>query len=930
MGALFSTAAPAAPVAPAVPAALVGQPRRREPDAAVVVPAAKRARAASTVPVSASAPVSVSASVDAGVSVKARRKKRKVAVFLGYIGARYSGMQLNPGVLTIEEVLLAAFYRAGAVSDSNQGSLSKVHWMRAARTDKGVSAAGQCVSAKLECEVGGRIDPLLVDAINRELPPDIQVYGMLRTTAAFNARTDCHRRRYEYMFPVRLLGGINGPEKGAEGGGDPRVARLTAILRMYEGTHCFANFTDGLNASDDASKRFMISVTCGEPFLPPGSGIYYVTVTIFGQSFVLHQIRKMVGLALFVFLDHAPLEAIPVALCPNVKLPTPMAPSLGLLLDELLFDNYNVRQKSGLPVPVGCEPFKDVKLRFKMNRIYSKIAETERRERVMETWVRKCGQSLKYDAAEIMNLNAKFVLSDVGREEQRRAQVASLYRIVTKMSDFIPAPNGEQHIGGPSDTTKLATEVQRAFKERYGTPASFLARAPGRINLIGEHLDYNELPVIGIAIQFGTIIAGCLESSDGQIEISHLEADKYGSGRIRANGTCLEEAPVSAEGISVAPADANLDTEWLQYVAWGVKALVDSLKLNRRTTPSGGRFLVAGNLPRAVGLGSSSSLVTCSALACARMNRRRMPRQELALTAAEGERVGAGTRGGSVDHILSTCGARGAAIQIDFSPRIQTTQLKLPEEVALIAVNSGVVAQKGLDADIRAQFNLRAAECRVAAGLLARRIGTHLPNSVTTPGWLLHQARKTGKLKVKTLADLQPLVARAMPPSEVIGLKQAIAELELNEVEIRNRFLVGAPPAKEFAVGKRIAHVFAEASRVSQFRELLTDDDVSTAERIARMGKIFNESHCSLRDLYECSCPAVDALVLFSRECGAIGSRITGAGWGGYVISLVPLCGVGAFMTKMGHVYGTDAVQVVESTAGACVYAMQAQYNNRC
>ncbi len=99
----------------------------------------------------------------------------------------------------------------------------------------------------------------------------------------------------------------------------------------------------------------MIEVKCAEPFLPSGSGVYYVSICIFGQSFVLHQIRKMVGLALFVYLGRVSRNVIPVALSPHVRIPTPTAPSLGLLLDELYFDQYNTRHKSALPVPISMD-----------------------------------------------------------------------------------------------------------------------------------------------------------------------------------------------------------------------------------------------------------------------------------------------------------------------------------------------------------------------------------------------------------------------------------------------------------------------------------------------------------------------------------------------------------------------------------------------
>lgn len=838
-----------------------------------------------------------------------KRRKRKVAVFLGYIGEKYYGMQMNPGVITIEQVLLTAFHRAGLISDANKNSLPKVHWMRAARTDKGVSAAGQCVSAKLECEIGKAIDPALVAAINIHLPEDVEVYGMLRATSAFNARSDCHRRRYEYMFPVRLLGGANGSEKEVEkGAGDPRVAKLTSILRMYEGTHSFASFTDGLNGTDDAARRYMIRVQCGQPFLPPNSGVYYVTVEVYGQSFLLHQIRKMVGLALFVYLGHAPVETIPVALCPNVKIPTPMAPALGLLLDSLIFENYNARFQSVLDHPISVEVFGKAKDNFKLNRIYSKIAERERMERILENWVKTCNQKLQYDPENIANLHAKFVLSDVGREEQRKAHIASLYPIKKSLEEFLDCRD-EQYVS-------QAEFLKRKFLENYGVNPTFLARAPGRIILIGEHLDYNGLPVITAATTQGTMVAGCLDDTE-HIEVGHLESRKYATGWLRNNGLRM-----SSDSVKSSP---ELNENWLQYVSWGIKSFVGSLGTSQRTVSGGGRLMVGGDLPRAGGLASSSSLVTVSALVAARLNRKRIPKQDLALLAAQGERLGAGTRGGAVDHITSMCGVRGNALQISFTPNLRIAELPIPDGASLVAVDSGVTAEKGFDENVKRQFNLRAAECRVGAAILARRLDVYLAKSVTTPGQLLFHARKTSALGCKSVSALRERIASVMSSEEAITLEEIRRELTVTEVELQNRFLLGVE-ADKFEIGKRTAHVFSEAERVEQFASVLKDSNMESEAKLQRLGDILNNGQESLRERFESSCLEVDELITFCLESGAIGSRMTGAGWGGYTINLIPSGKVVQFLNSVIERFGDTAVVEVTPSSGACIYAIHNSY----
>lgn len=338
-------------------------------------------------------------------------KKRKVALFFGYLGDNYYGMQINPGVPTIEQTLLNALHATALISDANKDSLSRIFWMRSARTDKGVSAAGQCVSAKLYSHASWIENVDIVSSINRHLPSDIHMYGMMRATNSFNARSHCHRRRYEYIFPLRLLGGPNSPPSPSDTS-DTRLHRFNQILCKYEGTNCFANFTEGLSADNASAIRFIIKVCCGDPFLPEGSGLWYVPVKIYGQSFLLHQIRKMIGLALAIYLGHAPPATIQVALSPKVRIPTPTAPPTGLLLDCLLFDGYNTRHKSNLEVPLTVDTFADDKESFKA-RIYSNIAQKEREDRRLQTWVQKCGELVQFTPEHVLELHNNSVKSEV-------------------------------------------------------------------------------------------------------------------------------------------------------------------------------------------------------------------------------------------------------------------------------------------------------------------------------------------------------------------------------------------------------------------------------------------------------------------------------------------------------------------------------------
>ena len=125
-------------------------------------------------------------------------QKRMTAVQIAYVGSRYSGLQKNPGQETIEAELERALHKAGLIAECNFGDLHKVHWSRAARTDKGVHALGNIVACKL-------LAPPDVDVVamtNRELPEDIRVLDMKRVTKGFNAKNQAEGRRYQYLIPT--------------------------------------------------------------------------------------------------------------------------------------------------------------------------------------------------------------------------------------------------------------------------------------------------------------------------------------------------------------------------------------------------------------------------------------------------------------------------------------------------------------------------------------------------------------------------------------------------------------------------------------------------------------------------------------------------------------------------------------------------------
>ncbi|KAG0234067.1 tRNA pseudouridine synthase 1 [Actinomortierella wolfii] len=313
-----------------------------------------------------------------GEPKKKRLPKRKVALLLGYSGTGYQGMQVNPGAKTIEGELFKAMCKAGAVSEDNADDIKKVSMMRSARTDKGVHAAGNVVSLKMIVE-----DKDIVEKINKELPEQIRVFGYVRTINSFNAKVLCDSRSYEYLIPTYVF--LPRPENlpvsrpaNADGNAAPAaevvirddvpegsnvwdanvhistpeemeekrkyrippetLAKVREGFAAYIGTRNFHNFTVGHDFKEMTCNRYIMKFDVSDPMMIHGTE--WLSLKVHGQSFMLHQIRKMVGLIVMIIRTDTPLKLIPETFKEN-KINIPKAPSLGLLLERPHFGTYN-------------------------------------------------------------------------------------------------------------------------------------------------------------------------------------------------------------------------------------------------------------------------------------------------------------------------------------------------------------------------------------------------------------------------------------------------------------------------------------------------------------------------------------------------------------------------------------------------------------
>ncbi|XP_017035649.1 pseudouridylate synthase 1 homolog isoform X3 [Drosophila kikkawai] len=311
-----------------------------------------------------------------------RIKRKKSAILLSYCGANYYGMQRNPGMQTIEEELFKAMLKHKWITEDSFEQVQIACFQRAARTDKGVSAARQVCSVKLPEELD-------LEAFNADLPKQIRLFGVERVTKGFNAKDQCNARTYTYTLPTMAFASCE--EKIEDLHDTFRLSpelleKVRETLKLYEGTKNFHNFTSKKNFLDPSSKRFIMSFTSSEPFQSP-QGIEFVTLKVKGQSFMLHQIRKMVGLAIAIVRGNTTTESLERALTEE-RLDLPMAPGLGLVLDTVHYERYNDRYgKDGIHNPLTWQAQEAQVQEFIEREIFSQIYKTEAEQRNMLDWI---------------------------------------------------------------------------------------------------------------------------------------------------------------------------------------------------------------------------------------------------------------------------------------------------------------------------------------------------------------------------------------------------------------------------------------------------------------------------------------------------------------------------------------------------------------
>ncbi|CDW51813.1 tRNA pseudouridine synthase A, mitochondrial [Trichuris trichiura] len=309
-----------------------------------------------------------------------RRKKLKYALLLAYRGKAYHGMQINQETPTIEYYLFDALKKLNYITEEQARKPSCFKFQRAARTDKGVSAARQVCSVQLPLKEDATDEA--VTSLNHLLPDDIRIMGKLavvRTTRGFDSKKWCDSRRYSYVLPAFCFAPLQETyDPDTYHLPDESLEEINRILQYYVGTHNFFNFTSGKTYIEESSKRYIMECNCSR--LPVINAPEYLIVSFKGQSFLIHQIRKMIGLCISIIRGHCTEDYMRSVWLPE-RVRIPMAPALGLLLEEPYFACYNQRY-GATHKPISWDTVMEKCDRFREQYIIADMIETDKKEKL--------------------------------------------------------------------------------------------------------------------------------------------------------------------------------------------------------------------------------------------------------------------------------------------------------------------------------------------------------------------------------------------------------------------------------------------------------------------------------------------------------------------------------------------------------------------
>jgi len=393
----------------------------------------------------------------------------------------------------------------------------------------------------------------------------------------------------------------------------------------------------------------------------------------------------------------------------------------------------------------------------------------------------------------------------------------------TVFSDVLPTPirlaRGSSHacrIHARRRGAQLLFDLQRIVRDsqsRFGGEPK-VYRAPGRVNLIGEHTDYNDGFVLPAALELATY-AAIAPRSDRTLRVHSL----------------LKDETVSFDLDEAEPTPRK---DWSDYVRGVAVVLRDA---GHRL--AGADLLIDGDVPLGAGLSSSAAIEVATGYALLSNSGLPIDLTRLALACQRAENEFVGMRCGIMDQLIACYGATGRALLIDCRS-LERRLVPIDAKVRLVMSNSMVHHQHAAG-----EYNLRRRDCEEGV----RRLSAVLPG-------------------IKALRDVTP-----------------------EQLEEHADLLTPV-------IYRRCRHVVTENDRTVRAADALEAGD------LVLVGRLMHESHVSMRDDFEISCPEVDAMVEVNAAVdGVYGARMTGGGFGGCTISLVEASAVEAFTEKVARGY---------------------------
>jgi galactokinase len=343
------------------------------------------------------------------------------------------------------------------------------------------------------------------------------------------------------------------------------------------------------------------------------------------------------------------------------------------------------------------------------------------------------------------------------------------------------------------------------------------------VNLLGEHVDYNDGFVLPAAIDRATWLAFSPSDTD-QTTLLALDL--------------AEEVSFTPETlVTKTDADGNPLPGWALYPA----AVMWALRETGLATPAL-RGVYASNVPQGSGLSSSASVEMAFALAWQTLGGWQRSPMERALLGQKAENQYVGVNCGIMDQFASACGEPDRLLYLDCRS-LEWHTLPLPNDIAIVIADTRM--RRSLTSG---EYNKRRADCEEAVRILSAKL----------PG-------------IKSLRDVS--------------------------VELFNQYASELPERVE----KRARHVVEEIERSARAIPLLEQGNM------AAFGKLLNECHASLRDLYEVSIPELDTMVNVAQSLpGSYGARLTGAGFGGCTVNLVAREQADAFSNALAAGYEAE------------------------